>query len=84
MYHVLSAAPLKWSEIHTNVIGRARPSEVAEALFPAQVQHVEKAAEENPTDEFGESRRLAKYVAYVNRFDEAKAIGARLRLAAEA
>jgi transcription antitermination factor NusA-like protein len=47
----------------------------ARALFPAQVQHVEKAAEDKP-DEWGQSRRLDKYIAYVNTYEQAKAIGA--------
>ena len=50
---------------------------VAEALFPAQVQHVVRDNEEDgpERDERGR-RRLAKFVAYVNQYDEAKAIGA--------
>jgi N utilization substance protein A len=42
---------------------------IAESLFPANVHHVEKGVEE------GDSRRLTKYVAYVKKFEEAKAIG---------
>jgi hypothetical protein len=53
---------LQWTE--------DREAMVAEALFPAQVIRVEAV------DETGDERRLEKFVAYVNRFDEAKAIGA--------
>ena len=53
---------LQWTE--------DREAMVAEALFPAHVLRVEAV------DETGDERRLEKFVAYVNRFDEAKAIGA--------
>ena len=48
---------------------------VAQALFPAQVERVEQRFDEEEFDERGEKRRLDKFVARVNRFDEAKAIG---------
>ena len=48
-----------------------REDMVAEALFPAAVHRVVKA-EEDDMDE----RALDKFIAYVSRFDEAKAIGA--------
>ena len=52
-----------------------REALVAQALFPAQVERVEQRFDEDEFDERGEKRRLDKFVAYVNRFDEAKAIG---------
>lgn len=44
---------------------------VAEALFPAAVHRVEQAEEDDAN-----GRQLDKFVAYVSRHDEAKAIGA--------
>eukprot|EP00982_Pelagococcus_subviridis_P014363 31323-Pelagococcus_subviridis.AAC.10 len=58
---------LTWSDVQEEM--------VAEALFPAQVVRVDKALEE--ADEHGGKEfAMDKYVAYVNQFDEAKAIGA--------
>jgi transcription antitermination factor NusA-like protein len=49
---------------------------VAEALFPAVIQRVTQMDAAGTLDERGNARRMSKFVAYVNRFDEAKAIGA--------
>ena len=49
---------------------------VAEALFPAVIQRVTQMDVAGSLDERGNARRMSKFVAYVNRFDEAKAIGA--------
>ena len=49
---------------------------VAEALFPAVIQRVTQMDAAGSLDERGNVRRMSKFVAYVNRFDEAKAIGA--------
>lgn len=49
---------------------------VAEALFPAVIQRVQQMDVAGSLDERGNARRMSKFVAYVNRFDEAKAIGA--------
>jgi N utilization substance protein A len=48
---------------------------VAEALFPAVIQRVTQMDAAGSLDERGNVRRMSKFVAYVNRFDEAKAIG---------
>ena len=56
---------------------RSNPNDfVAEALFPAVVKDVEQSDEKGSLDERGNPRRMSKFVAYVGRFDEAKAIGA--------
>ena len=54
---------LAWSDVREDM--------VAEALFPAAVHRVEQAEEDD-----ADGRQLDKFVAYVSRHDEAKAIGA--------
>jgi transcription antitermination factor NusA-like protein len=56
---------------------RSDPCEfVAEALFPAVVKDVVQSDKAGSLDERGFPRRMSKFIAYVSRFDEAKAIGA--------